>query len=161
SYQSEVYAWPGSNDTKELLRSRSAAYALYVLARAGEADIGQLRYFHDTQLDKEPSPLARAQIGAPLFFMGDPPPSHHPFQMAENALGYRDIGDWYQTPLRDLAGVMALAAEAGETAMVDRLRRRLERDAPDANALMTQEQVQLLLAANALLQRSGPVTVSL
>jgi uncharacterized protein YfaS (alpha-2-macroglobulin family) len=160
-YQSEVYAWPGSNDTKELLRSRSAAYALYVLARAGQADIGQLRYFHDSRLNAEPSPLARAQIGAALSFMGDRARSQHAFQMAESALGYRNIGDWYQTPLRDLAGVMALAAEAGDTAMVDRLRRRLERDAPDANQLMTQEQVQLLLAANALLQRSGQINVSM
>ncbi len=107
-YQSEVYAWPGSNDTKELLRSRSAAYALYVLARAGQADIGQLRYFHDTRLNDEPSPLARAQIGAALAFMGDRVRSRHAFQMAESALGYRNIGDWYQTPLRDLSGVMAL-----------------------------------------------------
>ncbi len=79
-----------------------------------------------------------------------------PSVLAEQALGYRNTGDWYQTPLRDLAGVLALAAEAGETEMVDRLRRRLERDAPDAGELMTQEQVQLLLAANALQERAGP-----
>src|SRR5262249_35000535 len=77
------------------------------------------------------------------------------------ALGYRNTGDWYQSPVRDLAGVIALAAEAGETAMVDRLRRRLEREAPEAGALMTQEQVQLLLAATTLLQRAGPVNVAL
>jgi uncharacterized protein YfaS (alpha-2-macroglobulin family) len=45
--------------------------------------------------------------------------------------------------------------------MVDRLRRRLERDAPEAERLMTQEQVQLLLAANALLEGAGPVNVTL
>jgi uncharacterized protein YfaS (alpha-2-macroglobulin family) len=160
-YEFEVYRWPGSNDTTELLRSRSAAYALYVLAKAGEADIGQLRYFHDNRLREEPSPLARAQIGAALAHMGDRARARHAFQMAEQALGYRNVGDWYQTPLRDLAGVLALAAEAGETQMVDRLRQRLERDAPEAERLMTQEQVQLLMAANALLERAGPVNVSL
>lgn len=160
-YQFEIYKWPGSNDTEELLRSRSAAYALYVLARAGRADIGQLRYFHDNRLNAEPSPLARAQIAAALARMGDRARSRHAFEMAERALGYRNTGDWYQTPLRDLAGVLALAAEAGETQMVDRLRRRLERDAPDADELMTQEQAQLLMAANALLERAGPVDVSL
>lgn len=160
-YEFEVYRWPGSNDTTELLRSRSAAYALYVLARAGEADIGQLRYFHDNRLNNEPSPLARAQIGAALAHMGDRARSRNAFRLAEQALGYRNIGDWYQTPLRDLAGVLALAAEAGETELVDRLRRRLERDAPDAGDLMTQEQVQLLLAANALQERAGPVNVTL
>jgi len=161
NYEFEVYRWPGSNDTTELLRSRSAAYALYVLARAGEADIGQLRYFHDNRLRNEPSPLARAQIGAALAHMGDRARSRSAFRQAEQALGYRNVGDWYQTPLRDLAGVLALAAEAGETELVDRLRRRLERDAPEAGRLTTQEQAQLLFAANALLERAGPVNVSL
>ncbi|MBC7768263.1 MAG: alpha-2-macroglobulin family protein [Phycisphaerales bacterium] len=161
NYEFEVYRWPGSNDSTELLRSRAAAYALYVLAKAGEADIGQLRYFHDNRLRNEPSPLARAQIAAALAHMGDRARARNAFRMAEQALGYRNVGDWYQTPLRDTAGVLALAAEAGETELVDRMRRRIERDAPDAGQLMTQEQAQLLLAANALLQRAGPVNVSL
>ncbi len=160
-YNFEVYRWPGSNDTEQLLRSRSAAYALYVLAKAGEADIGQLRYYHDTHLRNEPSPLARAQIAAALAHMGDRARARNAFRQAERALGYRNTGDWYQTPLRDLAGVLALAAEAGETELVNRLRQRLERDAPDADRLMTQEQAQLLLAANALLENAGPVNVSL
>lgn len=161
NYEFEVYRWPGSNDSTELLRSRAAAYALYVLAKAGEADIGQVRYFHDARLNNEPSPLARAQIGAALAHLGDRARSRNAFRMAERALGYRNVGDWYQTPLRDLAGVLALAAEAGETELVNRLRQRLERDAPDADQLMTQEQVQLLLAANSLLERAGPVNVTL
>jgi alpha-2-macroglobulin len=160
-YSFEVYRWPGSNDTEQLLRSRAAAYALYVLAKAGEADIGQLRYYHDTHLSNEPSPLARAQIAAALAHMGDRARSRNAFRQAERALGYRNTGDWYQSPLRDLAGVLALAAEAGETELVNRLRQRLERDTPDADRLMTQEQAQLLLAANALLERAGPVNVSL
>jgi uncharacterized protein YfaS (alpha-2-macroglobulin family) len=143
------------------MRSRAAAYALYVLAKAGRADISQVRYYHDARLNDEPSPLARAQIGAALAHLGDRARSRNAFRLAERALGYRNTGDWYQTPLRDLAGVLALAAEAGETDLVDRLRRRLERDAPDAGQLMTQEQVRLLLAANALLERAGPVSVTL
>jgi uncharacterized protein YfaS (alpha-2-macroglobulin family) len=120
-----------------------------------------LRYFHDNRLNNEPSPLARAHIAAALAHMGDRARSRPAFQAAERALGYRNTGDWYQTPLRDLAGVLALAAEAGETQLVDRLRQRLERDTPDADELMTQEQAQLLMAANALLERAGPVNVSL
>ena len=53
NYEFEVYRWPGSNDTTELMRSRAAAYALYVLAKAGEADIGQLRYYHDNRLNAD------------------------------------------------------------------------------------------------------------
>jgi alpha-2-macroglobulin len=160
-YDDDVYRWPGSNDTSELLRSRAGAYALYVLAKAGEADIGQVRYYHDTHLNAQPSPLARAQIGAALAHLGDRARAHGAFMQAERALGYRNTGDWYQSPLRDLAGVIALAAEAGETELIDRLRQRIERDAPQADQMMTQEQVQVLLAANALLERAGPVNIAL
>ncbi|MGE0597453.1 MAG: alpha-2-macroglobulin [Hyphomonadaceae bacterium] len=160
-YDFSVYRWPGSNDSEQLLRSRAAAYALYVLAKAGRADIGQLRYYHDNRLRNEPSPLARAQVAAALAHMGDRARSRNAFRLAEQALGYRNTGDWYQSPLRDMAGVLALAAEAGETQIVDRIRQRIERDTPNAGELMTQEQGQLLLAANALLQRSGEVNVTL
>src|SRR5690606_15970280 len=119
-YQFEVYRWPGSSDSNELLRSRAAAYALYVLAKGGQADIGQVRYFHDARLNNEPSPLARAHIAAALYHLGDRARARNAFRMAERAIGYRNSGDWYQTPLRDVAGVLALAAEAGETELVDR-----------------------------------------
>jgi uncharacterized protein YfaS (alpha-2-macroglobulin family) len=159
-YDFTVYKWPGSNDTDALLKSRAAAYALYVLAKGGKVDIGQLRYFHDAKLNDEPSPLARAQIGAALAYLGDRSRAADSFAKAEAALGYRNTGDYYQTPLRDLAGVLALAAESGQTALVERLAKRLERETPDANQLMTQEQAQLLVAADALLKRAGPVSIS-
>ncbi len=160
-YDFEVYRWAGSNDSTELLRSRSAAYALYVLAKAGRADVSQLRYFHDARLRDEPSPLARAHIAAGLAHLGDRARARNAFRLAEEALGYRNTGDWYQSPTRDMAGVLALAAEAGETALVDRIRRRMERETRDAADLMTQEQAQLLMAANALLQNAGPLNISL
>jgi uncharacterized protein YfaS (alpha-2-macroglobulin family) len=161
SYETEVFVWPGSNDSQELLRSRSAAYALYVLAKAGKADVGQLRYFHDARLRNEPSPLARAHIAAGLWRLGDRSRAASAFRQAEQALGYRNTGDYYQTPLRDLAGVLALAAEAQQTELVGRIAARLEREGRNAEELMTQEQVQLLLAADALLARSGPPSVTL
>ena len=159
-YDMSVYQWPGNTDTQALLRSRAAAYALYVLAKAGQADIAALRYMHDARLRNEPSPLARAHIAAALQRMGDTARARSAFRMAEEALGYRNPGDWYQTPVRDVAAVLALAAEAGQTELVDRLAQRLERDAPDPISMSTQEQAQVLLAAHALLAR-GQVNVSL
>jgi uncharacterized protein YfaS (alpha-2-macroglobulin family) len=159
-YAFETERWPGNTDTAALLRSRSAAFALYVLAKAGRADIADLRYFHDARLQGEPSPLARAQIGAALAHMGDAARARHAFEMAEAALGYRNIGDWYQTPVRDLAGVLALAAEARQTDLVNRLAERLERDAPDPDRMTTQEQAAVLLAARTL-TAGNPVNVSL
>ncbi|MFZ4603228.1 MAG: alpha-2-macroglobulin family protein, partial [Caulobacterales bacterium] len=161
SYDFDVYAWPGNTDSKERLRSRSAAYALYVLAKAGKADLGEVRYFHDAKLKDEASPLARAQIGAALAHLGDRARSKNAFKLAESALGYRNTGDYYQSPLRDLAAVLALAAEAGDPELVERLSARLERDNREPESLTTQEQAQLLVAVDALLARAkGPMTVS-
>lgn len=159
-YDFGVHIWPGTTDSEDLLRSRAAAYALYVMAKAGAGDVADLRYFHDVRLAGEPSPLARAQIGAALAQFGDRARARNAFRMAEQALGYRNIGDWYQTPVRDLAGVTALAVEAGQDELVGRLTARLERQAPDPGRMTTQEQAFMLLAVNAL-QAQGEVNVSL
>lgn len=164
-YDFEVYRYPGNPDTKDLMRSRATAYALYVLAKAGKADVGQVRYFHDARLSREPSPLARAQIGAALARLGDTARARSAFRQAEQALGYRNPGDYYQSMVRDTAGVIALVAEAAQDdsslgPMIQRLSRRLQNDQPRADQLMTQEQAQLLLAANALLRTAGPVAIS-
>src|SRR5690606_29513334 len=47
------------------------AYALYDLARAGRAAIGDLRYYLEARLDRFGSPLAKAQLGAALALYGD------------------------------------------------------------------------------------------
>ena len=47
------------------------AYALYDLARAGRAAIGDLRYYLEARLDNFGSPLAKAQLGAALALYGD------------------------------------------------------------------------------------------
>lgn len=171
AYAFDVWAYPGNNDSKELLRSRASAYALYVLAKGGKADLGQVRYFHDARLRNEPSPLARAQIGAALAFLGDRARARSAFRAAEEAIGrsYRNFGDYYQTPLRDVAGVVALLAEATRganadselSAMLDRLTRKLEMDTAPAQGLTTQEQAQLLLAADGLIARAQGLKVSL
>ncbi|MBY0447647.1 MAG: alpha-2-macroglobulin family protein, partial [Hyphomonadaceae bacterium] len=160
AYDFGVYQWAGSNDSEVLLRSRSAAYALYVLAKSGKASLGQLRYFADAKLKAEPSPLAKAQIAAGLAHLGDRARALRAFADAEKALGYDNTGDWYQTPLRDLAGVLALAAEAGQDDLAARLARRLERQSRDPETLSTQEQAAVLAAANAMLKGAGAVAVS-
>ncbi|KCZ60977.1 alpha-2-macroglobulin family protein [Hyphomonas chukchiensis] len=147
-YDTDVYESRYSNDTNEQMMFRSAAYSLYVLAKAGEADISRLRYLHDRELSNIDSPLARAQIGAGLAFMGDRSRATSAFESAEKALGYQNTGDYYQTPLRDLAGVMALASEADMTELVARLAERLGKDVPEADAMTTQEKAFTLLAVN-------------
>ncbi len=149
-YDTDVYESRYSNDTVDQMMKRSSAYALYVLAKAGKADVSRLRYLHDRELSSIDSPLARAQIGAGLAALGDRARAASAFKSAEEKLGYKNTGDYYQTPLRDEAAIIALAAEAGQTGTLERLADRLSKEAPDAESLTTQEKSFLLLAVNDL-----------
>ncbi|QUD87024.1 alpha-2-macroglobulin family protein [Phenylobacterium montanum] len=148
-----------SKRASERLRSRASAYALYVLAKAGRGDLARLRWWHDVQMKNEASPLAKAQVGAGLALMGDRARAHDALQQAANSLGYSDPNDWYQSPLRDLAGVIAYAYEAGEIGIARSLQGRLENETKDPDRLNTQEQSWLLQAAHAMLKVSGQPSI--
>ena len=130
------------------------AYALMVLAREGEAKMGDLRYYADVKADAFATPLARAQLGAALALYGDPARADAMFAKATQSS--RDTG-WrgdYGTALRDTAGVLTLAVEAGSNVIdPDPLITALAA-APDR--FSTQEAAWTLLAANALID-SNPL----
>jgi uncharacterized protein YfaS (alpha-2-macroglobulin family) len=149
------YSAAYAENRSKMLSSRAQAYALYVLAKAGSGDISRLRWYHDVMIKSEKSPLARAQIAAGLARLGDKARARSAFKSAIDALGYEDQDDWYQTPLRDLAGVMALAYEAGEMEIGDALTPRLERAMREPDNLNTQEKAFILKAAAARLARTG------
>ncbi len=167
--------WSGSPDASkkatERMRSRASAYALYVLAKAGKGDLARLRWWHDAQMKSDPSPLARAQVGAGLALMGDRARAHDSLVQAAQALGFqprllglgpfawRDDADWYQSPLRDLAGVIALAYEAGDLGVARSLQGRLDGAVRDPDSLNTQEEAQLLKAAHFMLAAAGTIRV--
>ncbi|WBQ11734.1 alpha-2-macroglobulin family protein [Hyphomonadaceae bacterium BL14] len=159
-YNTSVPEARWTRDTRQRLEDRSAAYALYVLARNGQADRSRLRYMHDERIRQIESPLARAHIGAGLAAMGDRPRAASAFGAAVEALGYRNEGDWYQSVRRDTAAVLALAAEAGQTGIVEQLAGRLSRDLPEPSRLTTQEKVFLILAAHALAGDSEAASIS-
>lgn len=149
-YNTEVYESRWHEDTQARLMQRSGAYALYVLARAGETDVSRLRYLHDRELQNMESPLARAHLGAALAQMGDRARAVSAFEAAEAVLGFDNDGNYYQTPLRDLAGVLALAAEAGFGDLTGRLAEQLGTDTPEPSRLTTQEKAFMLQAVSAL-----------
>jgi uncharacterized protein YfaS (alpha-2-macroglobulin family) len=155
--------WAGSPDASrkatEAMRRRGSAYALYVLAKAGRGDLARLRWWHDVQMKSEDSPLAKAQVGAGLALMGDRARARSAFRQAVRSLGYREESDWYQSPLRDLAAVIALAHEAGETQIARSLQGRLDNAVRDPDSLNTQEQARLLQAANAMLAAAGAIRI--
>lgn len=130
------------------------AYALMVLAREGHAAMGDLRYYADVKADAFATPLAAAQLGAALAYYGDQPRADAMFARAARMAETRQSNPllWradYGTGLRDAAGVLALAAEAGSDAVniSDLTRRITGSDAP----LSTQEAAWSLLAAQALI----------
>ncbi|WP_310540653.1 alpha-2-macroglobulin [Phenylobacterium sp.] len=165
SYRTEYPEWwAGSPDASKKatasMRSRASAYALYVLAKGGRGDLGRLRWWHDVQMKSESSPLAKAQVGAGLALMGDHARARSALRQAIRSLGYREESDWYQSPLRDLAAVIALAYEAGESGMARGLQGRLENAVKDPDSLNTQEQARLLQAAHFMLKAAGPMKVT-
>ncbi|MEM1150148.1 MAG: alpha-2-macroglobulin [Pseudomonadota bacterium] len=149
-YDTDVWESRWHSDTQAKLMARSAPYALYVLAKSGQADISRLRYLHDRELDDLESPLAQAHLATGLALMGDRARARSAFEAAEASLGYSNDGDYYQTPLRDVAAILALAHEAEFSTVVERLAERLGSDVPDPSELTTQEKAFLLLAVNAL-----------
>lgn len=139
---------------------RILAYQLMVLAREGAAAVGDLRYFADVKGDDFATPMAAAQLGAALASYGDQTRADAMFARAARMLSgaEREAPLWradYGTNLRDEAAVLALAAEAGSTAVNaatvgQSVSRRLA-DVP----LSTQEAAWTLLAAHAQIDRPG------
>jgi len=141
------------------------AYALYVLARAGRAVIGDLRYYADAKLDDFATPLAQAQIGAALALYGDTERARKAF---DAALARLKPAQAAQTPLRsdfgsrlrDSAGLLTLAAE---TRVMDdalgRLAETVEAWRAQKTGTTTQENAWLLLAARALAEEGSAVTL--
>jgi len=132
----------------------SYAYAFYVLARAGEAVIGDLRYYADTLPESFDTPLAAAHLAAALAAYGERERSEAMFARAQLlALAGSATVEWrddYGTDLRDRAGLLALAVEA-DSAVVDRARLvGLIAQGGPADSLSTQEATWVLRAATAL-----------
>jgi hypothetical protein len=146
------------------------AYALYVLARNGRPVMGDLRYLADNKIADMGSPLAKAQIGAALALLGDRARARQAFGRAIDSLQgqLRAAGPeallWradYGSRLRDAAGVMALLAETnGEAADVSRLAPLVEAARGAAGFTSTQDNLWMVLAAQALAQQASGLTLS-
>lgn len=131
------------------------AYSLMVLAREGTAAMGDLRYYADVKGDAFATPLAAAQLATALAYYGDQIRADAMFARAAQLVTTQraDPLVWradYGTPLRDAAGVLALATEAGsEVIDVVALSNRI---AESGGVLSTQESAWSLLAAHSLVQ---------
>jgi uncharacterized protein YfaS (alpha-2-macroglobulin family) len=151
------------------------AYAEYLLARGGRADIGEIRRLHDaaagaSHIDPQASlvrwraggddqlaqPLSLGQLAGALTLMGDRARGHQSFAMAIAALDRpASYPRWwfdfsYYSKTRDLAGLIAVAAEIGDDHVATVLLDRFRALDLSVDRLNTQEKAWLLVAAHAL-----------
>ena len=131
------------------------AYALLVLAREGAANMGDLRYYADVKAPALATPLAAAQLGAALALYGDQTRADRMFAQAQRMLDSLPVrGDArlyradYGTHLRDAAGLLTLAVEAGSQAVDTAALAGVVGDV--SGPMSTQESVWTLMAAKAM-----------
>jgi uncharacterized protein YfaS (alpha-2-macroglobulin family) len=146
-----------NNDSADNLAAR--AYAVYVLAKAKEAKLSELRYLADNYLDRMPTGLALAQLGTALALNGDIVRANAAFDAAMLAANRarRHMLD-YGSDLRDIAAIITLLSEAklpgrDPTLYLDTLANLQA----GRGYLSTQEEAWILMAAKATTSTSQPV----
>ncbi len=100
------------NGDDEAAAQSARAYALYVLALGGQGRPGAARVLAE-HLDKLPTPLSRAQIGAALALAHDKPRAEAAFAAAADATQRNWWWEDYGTTLRDTAATAVLLKESG------------------------------------------------
>ncbi len=146
---------------------QDVAYALYDLARAGRAAIGDLRYYLEARLDAFATPLAKAQLGAALALYGDRTRAATAFKAAVDSLStwteepYSYRTD-YGSKLRDTAAVLALAAEFTPSGIdLSALATDLGKLRDLTRYTSTQEDAWTLVAAAALARETSDSAVTI
>jgi uncharacterized protein YfaS (alpha-2-macroglobulin family) len=135
------------------------AYALYVLALAGQAPAGAIRVAADA-IGHEPTPLARAQIAAALAQLGEAARARAVFADVLRNPGRRDWFPDYGSALRDQFATAVLVQESGLLPnRLPTIRAALPGADLDPDALNTQEQAWGGAAAAALGASAQPVSV--
>ena len=139
-------------------QGQDMAYALYVLARAGRAPVGDLKYLADTKLSGFGSPLARAQLASALSMLGDRERADTAFASAIEALAaevesarrgaYRSD---YGSVLRDSAAILALATDAkAQPEVIRTAMSAVEVERARSSYASTQDMAWMVLAARAI-----------
>ncbi len=142
------------------------AYALYVLARNGKAEIGDLRYYSDAKLKNFSTPLAQAQLGAALAMYGDKIRAEQAFGAAMAGLEKQATNDSmrldYGSILRDGAAALTLVSETKiQAGFRARLPELLSRVRATQTFTSTQENAWLLLAAHALQEETKTLSLEI
>ena len=137
------------------------AYRLHALALAGRGLPGAARRLFE-ELDRLPTPLAKAQLGAALARMGDAARAEEAFAAALAAPARRAWHEDYGSTARDALAVALLLKESGVLAgRVAEAVGRVPGPELTPEAASTQEAAWGVLLAGALGRDGRPVRVSL
>ncbi|MEP6341874.1 MAG: alpha-2-macroglobulin [Maricaulaceae bacterium] len=121
----------------------AAAYASYVMARDGKGRLGQARYLFDAHKKIIKSPLTFGYLSETFALLGDDARAQAAFDMAKETIGYEDDENYYQTSLRDVAGLIAVLSNKDQQLI---LRTGFVEALKEPNRLRTQEIAHVLLA---------------
>jgi len=143
---------------------QTRAYAFYVLAQNGQANVSDLRYFSDTRVGGMKSALAAALTGAAAAQVGDRSRAEYGFGKARSIVASADPAsyphDIYGSLLRDLSGAIALAAENGKADLVPVLLDKVKSVNTRVQDTTTQEKGWMLRAAYALTKQKLPLNIT-
>jgi len=156
------YGYPRNNNKRrQAFAAQSASYAHYVLAKAGKGDLSALRYHFDNHRRKMLAPMGYAYLGKALFLMGDKARATQAFEdgRAITKSDYENEYDYYQSPLRDTAGFIALGADELEPDMMSALVEELRRMMGAERYTNTNEKAHIILALKALLSVSDKPSI--
>ena len=151
-YLNRDYVYWSSSDNRWQNRQRAeaAAYAHYVMARSGQGNLGNMRYFYDNHARKMNSPMAYAYIASGLYMMGDERRGKLAADIAIEKLGFEDDRDYYQSEVRDISGAIAAFAAAERQDAVNTLVEAFSKSLENAENLHTNEKAHVILAFNAM-----------
>ena len=156
--------WLAATSTSDSFDDATRAYAFFVLARAGQVNLSDLRYFSDTRGSEWNSAIAAALTGAAAAQAGDRSRAAYAFGRAKEIALKADPAVYseadYGSLLRDVAGSTALAMESGEAQLVPALLKRTDDLNMTLDATTTQEKAWMLLAAYELSKQTAPLHVA-
>jgi uncharacterized protein YfaS (alpha-2-macroglobulin family) len=149
--------------TSDNADDNARAYGFYVLAKGGQGQPGDLRYFADNGGANSQSMIAQGFLGGALVQAGDRSRATLAFGRARDLALGANLNElpyyYYGSPLRDVAGVTAVAADSGETALLPALLDKVNGFNVGLNYTTTQEKSWMLLAQWRLVANAAPVNV--
>jgi uncharacterized protein YfaS (alpha-2-macroglobulin family) len=156
-------AWLKRTASSKSFDDATRAYSFYLLARAGQVNVSDLRYFSDTRGPEWNTVIAAALTGAAASEVGDRSRTAYGFGRARdiafkvNAKAY-PLGD-YGTYLRDVSAATALAAESGMSAMIPAFLSKVDTIDMRLNWTTTQEKAWMLRAAYELTKQRTKLNI--